>query len=100
MNKISVTIRAGKRSYIEEIDMEVQKEMWNEWTTNGANPDLEKMTFEDFHRPIKFIWKDRKEDQYNGNHFIYGWLECFCQSDDVPEWMRESKEMEVEVKNE
>lgn len=38
-------------------------------------------------------------NQYNGNHFIFGWWECFTQSDEIPYWMREN-ELVLEFTNE
>lgn len=34
---------------------------------------------------------------FNGKHFIFGWWECFLQSDDVPMWIREADDLLLSV---
>jgi len=60
------------------------KDYFSELQTNGANPDIEKMTFETWNRPI-IISPVSKIDRHNGgtnSHFIYGWFETYGQSDE------------------
>jgi hypothetical protein len=84
------------QSYSEQVDLDEQHEMWEEWVTNGANPDLEKMTFEHFHREVEFPLNQL--NQYNGSHFIFGFLESLWQSDNCPSFMYDdSLTFEVEV---
>lgn len=33
--------------------------------------------------------------QFNGVHFIFGWFECFIQSDNVPQWIWETDKNEL-----
>jgi len=103
MKKIIVKITDGKHSYEEEVTEE-QKEHFEECKNNGANPWMKNITFEKYTRPIKENLMDSKSlDKYNerneNNHFVYGWMESFSQGDNVPEWMRDAKELTIEVKN-
>ena len=102
--KVLVKITDGKRAYSENVTDE-QKEHFDECQSNGANSWLEKMTFEHYTRPIKESIMERNSlDKYNETdenaHFVFGWMECFSQGDDVPEWVREAKELWIEVTNE
>lgn len=102
MRTIIIILREGNRKYSETISgceyREVQ-EHFCECQTNGANPHLENMTFEEFTRPLEPFKSTRSGlEQYNGNHYIYGWMECFSQSDEVPFWIQESTELTIEVK--
>jgi hypothetical protein len=71
--KIQVTSLCGKRSYTERIDPED-----HEGYSGDELRALEQFNAGDI-------------DQYNGNHYIFGWWECFTQSDDVPSWMHDSE---------
>lgn len=93
--EITVEITNGKKTYSEKLDMKKEKEEWNEWTTNGANPHLEKITFDYYHRPITCNFDSI--EKYNGNHFIFGWHESFIQSDDVSGWMYDAKKLTITV---
>lgn len=98
--KVIVKVSAGKRSYSEDVTDE-QKEYFQEISTNGANPKMEDKTLEWWVRPIKC--KASEVDKYNSgddSHFIFGWFECFAQSDNVPQWVYDAEELELEVVNE
>lgn len=101
--KIIVKVTDGKRTYIEDVTEDC-KEYWNEVSTNGANSWL--TDFKRDHRPIKETLKNgiKDLDKYNtqdeNSHFIYGWWECFMQSDNIPMWMYEAEILELEVTNE
>lgn len=101
--KVLVRITDGKRTYEENVTEEEQK-YFKEISTNGANPEIEKMSFEHWTRPIKEDLMDNQSlDKYNtcdqNAHFIFGWMECFSQSDNVPQWIYEAKHLSIEVKN-
>lgn len=92
--KVSVT--NGSKTYIDQPDWVCDS--FYEAQGNGANPHLEAMTFKEYTRPVCFNAKEI--DQFNqpgGYHFIFGWWECFCQSDDVPGWMHEADSLTIEV---
>jgi len=49
------------------------------------------------------VMDNKSLDKYNqrddNNHFIFGWMECFSQGDNVPTWMYDAKELTIEVKH-
>lgn len=99
-NKLRVIIKSNKRTFSDEIDLQEEKLHFNECVSNGANPHLEKITFEHYIRPIKGRLNDLdKYNQLNSEaHFIFGYFECLFQSDNCPQWI--SKDDEFEVANE
>jgi len=100
-DKITVTIRDDKHEYSEIIkdeDLNNLMEEFEECKNNGANPQLEKITFEEYTRDISFNWNKENMYNLNGNHFIFGWLECFEQLDDiVVRWMYKPETLFVSV---
>ena len=85
---MKVVVRVGEHTYSEEIDMDAERKGWDRLMANGANPELAVVGFEKYHRPLKKTmrsWADFEE--LNGNHFVYGWFECFTQSENVPAWL-------------
>jgi len=99
--KVIVHIQSGIRGYSEDVT-DMQKEYFQTISTNGANPDVENKTFEWWVRPIKSKATDL--EKYNTRddnaHFVFGWFESFSQSDNVPQWMYDAEELEIEVTNE
>jgi hypothetical protein len=99
--KVTVKLTVGKRSYSEDVTDE-QKEYFQGISTNGANKDIEGKTFDWWIRPITSKASDL--EKYNtrdsNQHFIFGWFEGFIQSDNVPMWIYEAEEIDVEVLNE
>lgn len=101
MNKVTIILKGGEHQYKENLDLAMEREMWDEWSTNGANPWTLLTSFEKLHRPIK-VTADQL-DQFNkadeNQHFIYGWIECLCQSDDAPRSLlnRPAKDITIEV---
>lgn len=85
--KIIAKISDGRRTYSEKIDLEEQKEI--EMEERGYFNEEEYIPLVAFHMS--------DISRLNGVHFIFGWLECFMQSDDVPMWVRESDELMVSV---
>ena len=102
MTKIIVRISNGEQTYEEDVTKE-QREHYNECVSNGANRWLEKITFKHYTRPIKESLTGNILSKYNqcdeNSHFIFGWMEAFSQGDDVANWMRDSKELYIEVVN-
>ena len=95
---VRITLRRGalSRSYTEQVDLDDEREMWEEWTTNGANPHLEGVTFEQYHSPLDI--SEKKVNDLNGRHFIFGFLESLYQSDRCPSFLFDnSDEGKVEV---
>jgi hypothetical protein len=99
---IKVIITDGKRTYSEDVTEE-QRESFEECSTNGANPWL--TDFDRYTRSLpEFELKTKLIERYNTRdedaHFIFGWCECFFQSDDVPGWMYDPDvRLKIEVKN-
>jgi hypothetical protein len=75
-------------SYTKEVNLADELEMWNEWTTNGANPRLEGVSFDQYYKPVNFALSLMRE--FNGKHFIFGYLEALMQSDDCPPFIFEA----------
>lgn len=100
--KIIVKISNGEQTYEEDVTKE-QREHYNECISNGANKHLEKITFKHYTRPIRETLMKNSLDKYNrcnrNAHFIFGWMEAFSQGDDVADWMRNPKELFIEVIN-
>ncbi len=86
MEKVIVEVRVGPRMYAEEIDLEDQREYYEELRTNGHNPRIERITFDHWVRPVTFDEKDI--GQFNKDdadaHFIFGYWESLCQGDHAP----------------
>lgn len=99
-SRIKVIISNGAQSYTEDVT-EDQKEYFQEISTNGANPEL--TTFGRWTRELE-PFDIAKVAKYNTRdsdcHFIFGWLESFSQSDNVPDWMRSAGEILISVKHE
>lgn len=98
--KVIVKITEGKHSYSEDVT-DAQKEYFKEISTNGANKDVEHKTFDWWTRPI--TTKATDLNKYNTRdenaHFIFGWFECFSQSDNVPQWAYLAQDLDIEVIN-
>lgn len=86
MINIKITITCGNRSYseiLDESEMNDIREHFDECKTNGANPHMKDLTFEENIKPIPETSMERLKD-FSGNHFIFGWMECILQSDRAP----------------
>jgi hypothetical protein len=89
--KILVKITDGKRTYIEDVT-ETMMEANKDWGLDMSH-----------FRPIQTtpmeLDKFNKTDE--NAHFIYGWVEGFLQSDEVPDWMNYGyRNLKIEVINE
>lgn len=85
MELIRVSIKNGKNEFVENIfgeDLQEYFDYFKELQTNGANPELEKMTIDEWFCPVKFCLKDI--DEFSGKHFIFGFIECLLQSENRP----------------
>ena len=89
--KLTVTIKSGRKSYSEEIDVKELREYWDTLISNGHNPHLAGHTFEEFTRPIKI------KDDVIDCHFIIGWMECLWQSDDCPLFLLNANDVTIIV---
>ena len=100
--KIIVSITDGKKTYSEDVTEE-QEEDFRSFPAVLRN---KKITFETWNRELKpFPFTTAEMDKFNtrdeNSHFIYGWAECFGQSDDVPMWMScDDVELITSVKHE
>jgi len=101
--KIIVSITDGKRTYSEDVTEE-EKESFEECSKNGANPWLN--NFDRYTRELpEFELRTDLLAKYNTKneeaHFIFGWYECFFQSDDVSGWMYDpGSRLKIKVKHE
>ena len=93
MNRLFVEITKGKRAYKEDVTEEA-REYFDECVSNGANSHLMKLGWDEWTKEIIII--HREMDELNGKHFLFGWLESFFQSDNVPSWMWETKDLIIE----
>lgn len=93
MRRLIVSITSGKRECKEDVTEET-KEHFDECVSNGVNPHLVKLGWDEWIREV--IIKHRDIDQLNGKHFLYGWVESFLQSDDVPAWVWDAKDLVIE----
>lgn len=50
---MKLIIKSEKNTFLEEINIDEEKEHFDECVKNGANPHLEKITFEHYSRPVK-----------------------------------------------
>ena len=93
--QVVVALRAGKREYREQVDLDSIHDHFDECVANGANPQLEAITFAHYVRPLQI---DAQElDSINGNHFLYGWMESLVQSDSCPEFIYTEPVEQLEV---
>lgn len=76
MQSFDIEISVEGHRYIETINPNNK----NEWDDFFDDKDPE------FIRPLQKFSLD-KIDQYNDNHFIFGWWESYLQSGYVPEWV-------------
>lgn len=79
--KVIAKISDGRKTYSEAIDIEEEKELWLKEGWGDFN--------EEEYIPLK-AFPMSEISMLNGVHFIFGWWECFMQSDDVPMWIRET----------
>jgi len=86
----------------EELDKDAA-EYFEELQTNGANPHIEKITWEHWTRPIECHLGEIGQFNVEGSnaHFIFGYLESLWQSDrggQLPFWSMEKILVHVKVK--
>ena len=84
MNRLIVSITRGKREYKEDVTEEARED-FDECVSNGANPHLVKLGWEEWTKEI--IVNEKELSDLNGRHFLYGWIESFMQSDECPNWI-------------
>lgn len=84
MERFMISITREKREYKEDVTDEA-KEHFDECVSNGANPHLVKLGWDEWTKEI--IVNKRQLEDLNGKHFLFGWIESFMQSDDCPDWM-------------
>lgn len=99
MNRVTVRVSAGGRSVSQDLDLVEEREYFDELKSNGANPGLTDVTFEQWLAPIctPDVLSLRELAEYNGNHFIYGHIESLMQSDSCPRFVREAERVKIEV---
>ena len=90
---MKLIIRSNGREFSEEIDLAEVREHYAECVANGANPHLEKISFEQYTCPA--MGKIVAMDSFNGKHFIFGHLETLFQSDQCPQWIKKDDEFEL-----
>jgi hypothetical protein len=77
--KIKVEIRCGNRYVGEYLDLSEIRDGFDD-ATHALHPGLEY-----YIRPIEFKNSQDELERFNGNHFIYGYLEGLFQSHSGPE---------------
>jgi hypothetical protein len=85
--KIRVTITtSSERQLVLLVDEESYREYYQELTTNGANPRMVGVSFEGYMRPLK-VDEAGLEALNHGRppHFLFGFIESFYQSDEMPQ---------------
>jgi len=99
MTKVVVT--NGKKSYSEIVD-DYLLEYYCEIVGNGANIDMLDISYNYWSRPIKDNVSDLRKYNTTGSdsHFIFGWFESFCQSNDAPLWLYDRDEIIIIVSKE
>lgn len=99
--KIFVQIRDDKREYAETIEGEDLSSLeadFAECQGSGANPQLEKLTFNEWTKTITCLFLNEDEfKSLNGTHFIYGWVENFLQSENVMPWMLKAEKLRIDT---
>jgi hypothetical protein len=93
--KLKVIISDGTHEYSEYVDLKEHRAQYGELIANGANPRLDDISFDDYHREIFLAIPELK--LFNGTHFLYGWWESFRQGNDVPDWAKENKHLNIHV---
>ena len=73
---IEIIVSCNNKKYTEEVDAQDYFDEEEEEETEGYFSPLKK-----FH--------SKEISKYNGRHFIFGWWECFVQSDDFPLWLHD-----------
>ena len=86
MFEVTISSDDGKRRYTETIDPKAEE--WGDFFNDKDS---------DFTRSLsRFSHKDI--GPFNDNHFIFGWMESFIQSDNVPLWMHDSTGLFIEFR--
>lgn len=96
--RLLVSMTDGKNSYTEEVFEDILT-YYCEIVGNGANEYMCNVSFKHFTREIEIDVNDLKKFNVRDEdaHFIFGWVESFDQSDDVPSWIRNSPNITVSV---
>lgn len=100
---IKITISNGKKGYSDTIPyLGDEKKYYDELVSNGANPDIEKIKYEQFVAPLEYQIRSSKDfsklqDKYPC-HFIFGYLECLSQSDECPVWLYLDENCNLDIK--
>ena len=73
-----------------------EREYFDELQSNGSNPDIEKITFGHWTRPLDERLINSVPNDID--HFIFGWLETYFQSSQPAGWMWDDQsKLTVEV---
>jgi tRNA(Ile)-lysidine synthase TilS/MesJ len=78
---IEIIVSCNNKKYTEEVDAQDYF-------------DEEEEEVEGYFSPLKKFHL-KEISKYNGRHFIFGWWECFVQSDDFPLWLHDDVFIEV-----
>ena len=86
---MKIIFKQDENIYIEQININEYREIWDEWILNKSNPHLEKITFEQYMCPLKTF--SNLIHIFNNNpynHFVFGYFECLYQSYVCPLWIK------------
>jgi len=87
--KVSIDFLDGKNRidtqlaiFIYQDEIDEMKEYFEELQSNGANPEVEKITFKEYIRPLSNLSEKELEEEDNKRpHFLDGFIESIGQSD-------------------
>ena len=84
--KIRVTITtANEHQLVLPVDEASYREYYEELTTNGANPRMNGVSFEEYMQPVKVDEQGLEAINHQPHgHFLFGFIESFFQSDEMP----------------
>jgi len=80
--KILVKVRDERYTHIEDVT----------WDYNDENKEYTRELSE-------FEATDKNISKFNGNHFIFGYMECLAQSDYCPPWLYEAEKSWISVEH-
>lgn len=92
---VVVALSGGGNRVEVDVDLESMREHFDECQSNGANPDMEGLTFEEWIAEVSFPSNGIPNDP---RHFLFGWLEAYAQSGETPMWLHETPLVMVEVR--
>lgn len=88
LNKVKIVISNSSHSVESELDLNKEKE-------NFSNMGFKAKNFEWWVRPIQLLWPALRE--FDGNHFIVGYVNNLFKENKVPSWLYKSTEFQTKI---